>query len=173
MTRPEHEHVAVAIIGSGPAGIGVATGLAARGVGPIVLLERWDRAGGVPAKYPHEPGGSEPQSRDSRRSAAHRVGGDPRAAPHQVETLGPTSTRRWTAPRRAEAGITVPTHANKPVGEFLSYKLKFIEPSHYRDHKRYYSKKELIRDMEEVGFVNVSAHYWELGMNLYAEGYKP
>ena len=46
----------MAIIGSGPAGLGVAIGLAERGVGPVLILERWDKPGGVPAKYRTEPG---------------------------------------------------------------------------------------------------------------------
>ena len=44
-------HVKVAIVGSGPAGIGAAIGLARRGVGPIVLIERSYEIGGIPARY--------------------------------------------------------------------------------------------------------------------------
>jgi NADPH-dependent 2,4-dienoyl-CoA reductase/sulfur reductase-like enzyme len=48
--------VRVAVVGAGPAGIGTAVGLAKRGGGPVLLLERWDEAGGVPAKYRSGPG---------------------------------------------------------------------------------------------------------------------
>ncbi len=48
--------VRVAIVGGGPAGIGAAVGLAKRGIGPILLIDRWDRLGGVPAKYPAKAG---------------------------------------------------------------------------------------------------------------------
>jgi thioredoxin reductase len=44
-------HVRVAIVGAGPAGIGTAVGLAKRGISPVLLLERCDEAGGVPARY--------------------------------------------------------------------------------------------------------------------------
>ena len=40
----------VAIIGGGPAGIGAAIGLARRGIGPVLLVDRAAKLGGVPAK---------------------------------------------------------------------------------------------------------------------------
>jgi thioredoxin reductase len=57
MSKILQEHVRVAIVGAGPAGIGAAIGLAKRHDGPILLLDRWDQAGGIPAKYPTERGG--------------------------------------------------------------------------------------------------------------------
>jgi len=69
--------------------------------------------------------------------------------------------------------ITVPTHTNRPIGEFLAYKLKLLEEAGYRDHKRYYNKEELRRDLEEAGFVEPHLEYWELGMNLFAKAVKP
>jgi pyruvate/2-oxoglutarate dehydrogenase complex dihydrolipoamide dehydrogenase (E3) component len=57
MSKIPLEHVRVVIVGAGPAGIGAAIGLAKRRVGPILLLDRWNKAGGIPAKYPAEPGG--------------------------------------------------------------------------------------------------------------------
>jgi len=69
--------------------------------------------------------------------------------------------------------ITVPTHINQPVGEFLAYKLKLLEESGYRDHKRYYSKAKLRRDLKDAGFVGPHLIHWELGMNLFAKAYKP
>ncbi len=57
MTEFPEEHVCVAIIGAGPAGIGAAIGLAKRGVGPVIIFERCEEAGGIPAKYPAESGG--------------------------------------------------------------------------------------------------------------------
>lgn len=68
--------------------------------------------------------------------------------------------------------ITVPTKANRPVGEFISYKLKLINPDHYHDHKRYYDKKRLRGDLDRAGFKNSRLEYWEFGMNLFAEAYK-
>lgn len=57
MSKIQTEHFRVVIVGAGPAGIGAAIGLAKRQVGPVLLLDRWDKAGGIPAKYPAEPGG--------------------------------------------------------------------------------------------------------------------
>lgn len=69
--------------------------------------------------------------------------------------------------------ITVPTYANKPVGEFLAYRLKVIDAEQYRDHKRYYNKREIREDIERAGFVGLELTYWELGMNLFAKAWKP
>jgi glycerol-3-phosphate dehydrogenase len=52
LTHVALTHVRVAIVGGGPAGLGAAIGLARRGIGPILLIDRWDTLGGVPAKYP-------------------------------------------------------------------------------------------------------------------------
>lgn len=51
------DHVRVAIIGAGPAGIGIAIGLARRGVEPVILLERADTLGGTPSRYVAKKGG--------------------------------------------------------------------------------------------------------------------
>ena len=47
----------VIIVGAGPAGIGVAVGLARRGVDQVLLVDRASRVGGVPARYKAERGG--------------------------------------------------------------------------------------------------------------------
>ena len=51
MSRVHENEVRVAIVGAGPAGIGTALGLARHGIRRVLLLERWDEAGGVAAKY--------------------------------------------------------------------------------------------------------------------------
>jgi len=51
------QHFKVVIIGGGPAGIGTAVGLAKRGVGPVVLIERRAELGGTPMGYRKKPGG--------------------------------------------------------------------------------------------------------------------
>ncbi|MED5381563.1 MAG: FAD-dependent oxidoreductase [Verrucomicrobiota bacterium] len=51
------QHFKVVIIGGGPAGIGAAVGLAKRGVGPVVLIERRAELGGTPMGYRKKPGG--------------------------------------------------------------------------------------------------------------------
>ncbi len=45
------QNVNVAIIGAGPAGIGVALGLAKQGVKSILLIERQEKIGGIPSLY--------------------------------------------------------------------------------------------------------------------------
>ena len=45
------ESYRVAIIGGGPAGLGVARGLVSQGIAPVVLIERREQLGGVPARY--------------------------------------------------------------------------------------------------------------------------
>ena len=51
------EKVEVLVIGAGPAGIGVATGLAHLGIAPVVLVDRGDKIGGVPSLYKRKPEG--------------------------------------------------------------------------------------------------------------------
>lgn len=47
----------VVVIGAGPAGIGVAVGLAERGIRPVILIDRENSPGGIPALYRKKPGG--------------------------------------------------------------------------------------------------------------------
>jgi hypothetical protein len=51
------EKAKVLVIGAGPAGVGVATGLARRGITPVILVDRSERVGGVPLLYKSRPGG--------------------------------------------------------------------------------------------------------------------
>ena len=60
------ERVRVAVVGAGPAGMGVAVGLARRGIAPVVLIDRAAQAGGVPAHYAASSGGV-PTFVDARR----------------------------------------------------------------------------------------------------------
>jgi ubiquinone/menaquinone biosynthesis C-methylase UbiE len=68
--------------------------------------------------------------------------------------------------------VTVPNYINKFIGEFLAFRLKIISEEAYRDHKRYYSKKELKQDLEQAGFIIRILKNWELGTNVFAEAYK-
>jgi NADPH-dependent 2,4-dienoyl-CoA reductase/sulfur reductase-like enzyme len=47
----------VLVIGAGPAGVGVAIGLARRGIKPVILIDRRERVGGVPSLYKKKLGG--------------------------------------------------------------------------------------------------------------------
>lgn len=68
--------------------------------------------------------------------------------------------------------VTVPTIWNKPIGEFLAYRLHVIEESEYRDHKRYYTKTKLTKDLTTAGFSSVKTGYWEFAMNTFGYGKK-
>ncbi|MBN2013331.1 FAD-dependent oxidoreductase [candidate division KSB1 bacterium] len=50
-------HVKVAIIGAGPSGIGLALGLAKRGVKSVLLIDRNEEIGGIPSVYKKKQGG--------------------------------------------------------------------------------------------------------------------
>jgi NADPH-dependent 2,4-dienoyl-CoA reductase/sulfur reductase-like enzyme len=56
-TAPLLPHYRAIVIGAGPAGVGAATGLARRGIAPVLVVDRADQVGGVPAKYEAKPGG--------------------------------------------------------------------------------------------------------------------
>ncbi len=51
------EKAKVLVIGAGPAGVGVATGLARRRIKPVILIDRHEKVGGVPALYKKKAGG--------------------------------------------------------------------------------------------------------------------
>ncbi len=68
--------------------------------------------------------------------------------------------------------ITVPTRRNKPMGEFLSYKLGLINPEAYNEHEHYFTKESLEGLLVKTGFKMIKSEYWELGMNLLVVGEK-
>ncbi len=51
MTENPSKHVQVAIIGAGPTGIGAAVGLKKRGIDSVLVIERQNKIGGIPALY--------------------------------------------------------------------------------------------------------------------------
>jgi len=65
--------------------------------------------------------------------------------------------------------LTVPSIRSKPVLEFLAFKLKVINALEIRDHKKYYTKKILMKDVEKAWFKrsNIHHHYFELYMNNF------
>jgi ubiquinone/menaquinone biosynthesis C-methylase UbiE len=54
--------------------------------------------------------------------------------------------------------ITVPSWHAKPILEFLSFKLKLINPSEILDHKRYYNREDLIMLVDSVDKLQVKEH---------------
>ncbi|WP_206750341.1 methyltransferase domain-containing protein [Helicobacter sp. MIT 05-5293] len=66
--------------------------------------------------------------------------------------------------------LTVPSHAAKPVLEFLSYKLHIISKEEILDHKRYYNKKDIVNSLSQVnGLKLLTHHYFQCGMNNFAK----
>ena len=57
MNNDKSDSYRVAIIGGGPAGLGVARGLASQSIDRVIVIERSDELGGVPARYLQKSGG--------------------------------------------------------------------------------------------------------------------
>ena len=60
--------------------------------------------------------------------------------------------------------ITTPSPIAKSILEFLAF-LNLVSKEEIRDHKHYYSKRELINLLRASGFCNIKHHYFELGLN--------
>lgn len=68
--------------------------------------------------------------------------------------------------------ITVPSWYAKPVLEFLSFKLKLINPSEILDHKRYYNREDLIRITDKVNELQIKEHIyfqWRFNNRLFCQ----
>ncbi len=68
--------------------------------------------------------------------------------------------------------ITTPAPVSKPILEFLSFKLKIVNPEEIKDHKHYFSKIELEAVLKESGFTTVRVRSFEFGLNNFATGHK-
>ena len=65
--------------------------------------------------------------------------------------------------------LTVPSHAAKPVLEFLAFRLKIVSEAEIADHKRYYNKRDLRELVALVPELTLTKHtYFQLGMNNFA-----
>ena len=64
--------------------------------------------------------------------------------------------------------LTVPSHAAKPVLEFLAYRLKLVNPAEIADHKRYYGRRDLRELSSQAGFRMCAHRYFQLGFNNFA-----
>ncbi len=61
--------------------------------------------------------------------------------------------------------LTTPTIIAKPILEFLAFRTNMVSREEIKDHKYYYSKKELINILNASGFGNIKHHYFELRFN--------
>jgi len=61
--------------------------------------------------------------------------------------------------------ITTPTKLAKPILNVLSFRLGVIDKKEISDHKHYFSRKELIALLKDIGFCKVEHKYFEAGFN--------
>ena len=66
-----------------------------------------------------------------------------------------------------QVALTVPSHAAKPVLEFLAFRLGVVSRDEILDHKRYYDGNSLRALFTDAGFRVDRHRYFQLGMNNY------
>jgi glycosyltransferase involved in cell wall biosynthesis len=64
--------------------------------------------------------------------------------------------------------LTTPTPAAKPVLEFIAFRLGIIDGAEIQDHKRYFSRQDLVSLLSAVGFRDTRHRHFELGFNQLA-----
>ncbi len=64
--------------------------------------------------------------------------------------------------------LTVPSHAAKPVLEFLAFKLKLVNPAEIADHKRYFGRRDLRALSDQAGLRMLTHKYFQMGFNNFA-----
>ena len=69
--------------------------------------------------------------------------------------------------------LTTPTPASKPVLEFLAFHLGWIDAGEIREHKRYFSRRDLLAALQHAGFQIVRHRFFELRFNQIAVAEKP
>jgi hypothetical protein len=69
--------------------------------------------------------------------------------------------------------ITVPSHAAKPVLEFLAFRLGIVNPREIADHKRYWNRRDLASAAAQAGMIFEEHSYFQFGFNNFAVLCKP
>ena|SRR3989338_2180873 len=64
--------------------------------------------------------------------------------------------------------LTTPAPSAKPVLEFLAYTLKLIDEKEIRDHKKYFSRKELKKLFSDLGYARIRVAPFQFGLNTIA-----
>jgi 2-polyprenyl-3-methyl-5-hydroxy-6-metoxy-1,4-benzoquinol methylase len=64
--------------------------------------------------------------------------------------------------------VTVPSHAAKPVLEFLAFRLRLVNPAEIADHKRYFGRGDLRALCRQAGLHMLTHRYFQLGFNNFA-----
>ncbi len=68
--------------------------------------------------------------------------------------------------------LTTPTPLGKKIIEFLSFKLKLIDPAQVLEHKNYFNKNNLEKMAQKAGFTKTKHQYFQLGCNNFFVTYK-
>lgn len=63
--------------------------------------------------------------------------------------------------------LTTPTPLNKPLLEFLSFRLGLVSKREIAEHKTYFWKRELCQLVKVAGFRNIKHQYFELYLNNF------
>ncbi len=63
--------------------------------------------------------------------------------------------------------LTTPSPLSKPILEFLAYWVGVIDEQEIRDHKHYFSRKELKELLEDVGFSDLVVKPFQFGLNTF------
>lgn len=64
-----------------------------------------------------------------------------------------------------EIFITTPSTVSRPILEFLAFRMRIIDEEEIRDHKKYFTKNELLQLFQDVGFCDVRHQYFQFGLN--------
>lgn len=70
--------------------------------------------------------------------------------------------------------LTTPTPANKPLLEFLAFRLHVIDATEITDHKCYLSGEDLRQLLVKIGFSNdqITTSTWQFGLNNFVVAIK-
>ncbi len=63
--------------------------------------------------------------------------------------------------------LTTPTWLNKPLLEFLAFKLGLISKREIAEHKQYFWKKDLVTPLRKAGFKKIKHQYFQLFLNNF------
>jgi ubiquinone/menaquinone biosynthesis C-methylase UbiE len=63
--------------------------------------------------------------------------------------------------------LTTPTHLNKPLLEFLAFRLGVISKREIAEHKKYFWAQELVSQLKDAGFHRIKHEYFELFLNNF------
>lgn len=69
--------------------------------------------------------------------------------------------------------LTIPSPRSKPLLEFLAFRLQLISVEEIRDHKHYFSEKEIRQLLGDIGFTSIIYKRFQLGLNQLVSALKP